>query len=197
MARSLQFFLRADDLEFAALLALIDRQSETPVALLRDHPVVHVAQPVDLALFAEFGDPANVAGDLHQPLAQRSHRDVPLVDDAKDDVGLAAPAGRVAVAVVVVVEQQAARAQVVDDRLGDIVGVHPAEEVEALVEMTHFVDRRDDLEIVHLRELVVLAATAWCDVDDAASLVCCNIIPGDDSMFRHRHWPADGRRSPV
>ena len=39
----LQLGLGADDLEVAAVLAVVDRQREAVVALLRDHPVVHVA----------------------------------------------------------------------------------------------------------------------------------------------------------
>ena len=33
--------------------AVVDRQRQAPVALLGDHPVVHVAQPVELAVQAE------------------------------------------------------------------------------------------------------------------------------------------------
>ena len=69
----LEFVLIADDLKVAARLALPDRQRQPPVALLTDHPVMHVAQPVQLAVQAERGDPANLPGHLHHIVAQFVH----------------------------------------------------------------------------------------------------------------------------
>ena len=68
-----QFFARTDHFEVAAVLAIEDGQRQTPVALLADHPVVHVAQPVEFALLAEVGNPADVVGDVHHRLAQAVH----------------------------------------------------------------------------------------------------------------------------
>ncbi len=45
----LQLIVTADDLKIAALRALPDGQRQSPITLLADHPVVHVAQPVHLA----------------------------------------------------------------------------------------------------------------------------------------------------
>ena len=84
----------------AARRAVVDRQRQAPVALLADHPVVHVAEPVELALVAEVGDPADLVDDVHDLVAQarvdllrrerlarlvvdRAHRDEPLVDEAE------------------------------------------------------------------------------------------------------------------
>ncbi len=52
-ARSCELGLAADDLEGSARLAFVDRQRQTPVALFRDHPVVHMREPVELAVHAE------------------------------------------------------------------------------------------------------------------------------------------------
>ena len=96
-----QLLAAADDLDRAARAAVVDRQRQAPVALLADHPVVHVAEPVELALVAEVGDPADPVDDLHDLVAQagvdllgrqrlarlvvdRAHADVPLVDEAED-----------------------------------------------------------------------------------------------------------------
>src|SRR5205807_603541 len=49
----LQLILTADDLEAATLWAVVDGQSQSPVAFLRDHPVVHIAQPVQFTLKTE------------------------------------------------------------------------------------------------------------------------------------------------
>src|SRR6266567_4658915 len=75
----LQFFFATDDLEGTAFRAIVDGQRQAPVAFLGDHPIVHVAQPVQLALKAKGRDP----GDL-----------------AEDQFGLTAPAGWVAMPVV-------------------------------------------------------------------------------------------------
>ena len=49
MARCLQFVLVADHIVMPAVFAYPDRQRQSPIALLADHPVVHIAQPVHLA----------------------------------------------------------------------------------------------------------------------------------------------------
>ena len=95
----LELDLGAEDVEPAARLALEDGQREPPVALLRDHPVVHVPEPVELVLAAELRDPADALGDRHDLRARLVHADEPLVDDAEEELGGAAPADRVAVRV--------------------------------------------------------------------------------------------------
>ena len=82
----LQLRLAADDLERAARLAVVDRQREAVVALLRDHPVVHVLQPVQLARQAEVRDPADLLRDVGDLVAQLVHADEPLVDQAEDEL---------------------------------------------------------------------------------------------------------------
>ena len=113
-ARSLKLLPAADDLERAARLAVVDRQRQSPVALLADHPVVHVQEPVELPFVAEAGDPADLVDDLHDLVAEarvdlllrqlgsglvvdRAHADEPLVDEPEDERRAAAPAVRIAV----------------------------------------------------------------------------------------------------
>ena len=115
--------------------AVVDRQREPPVALLADHPVVHVAQPVELALVAEVGDPADLVDDLHDLVAEagvdlllgqrlarlvveRAHADEPLVDEAEDERRPAAPAMRVAVGDGLEPVEAALALEVLDDRVG-------------------------------------------------------------------------------
>src|SRR5258708_17912649 len=78
-----QLVLAADDLECTALLTIIDRQSQSPVALLGDHPVVHVAQPVQFALQAKGWNPGCLARSLHDLVTQLVPGDVPFVDQAQ------------------------------------------------------------------------------------------------------------------
>ena len=115
-----QLVATADHVEPLAALAVPDGQRQAPVALLGDHPVVHVAQPVELALKAEVGDPADLARDVHQHWAQLFDVDVPLVYQPEDQLGTAPPAVWVAVLVWLRPEQDLLAAQVVDDGLGHV-----------------------------------------------------------------------------
>jgi hypothetical protein len=97
----LQLLATTDHLDRAAGRAVVDRQRQPPVALLADHPVVHVAEPVELPLIAEIGDPADLVDDFHDLVAKTpvdllggerlarlvvdlAHADVPLVDQPED-----------------------------------------------------------------------------------------------------------------
>src|SRR5690606_41778536 len=93
----LQRMFRPDNLEGATFVTIEDRQSETPVPLLGDHPVVHILEPVELALEAERRVPVRLAGLFLELLPQLVHRDVPLVDEAEEQGRAAAPAPRVTV----------------------------------------------------------------------------------------------------
>jgi len=68
----------------AALSAGEERQGEAPVALLGDHPVIHVAQPVQFPLHTEAGDPADLLRDRHDLRPHFIKRDEPLVHQPED-----------------------------------------------------------------------------------------------------------------
>src|SRR5262245_57077881 len=89
----------ADDVDIAALSAFEDWQRQTPVALLGDHPVVHVREPIELAVQAEAWIPLRRPGSVHHRLPEVIHGDVPLVDQSEDEVRAAAPANRITVPV--------------------------------------------------------------------------------------------------
>ena len=195
-----QLLAAADDLDRAAGRAVVDRQRQPPVALLADHPVVHVAEPVELALVPEVGDPADAVDDLHDLVAQarvdllrgerlarlvvdRAHRDEPLVDEAEEQRRAAAPAVRVAVRVRLEVVEEPAPLEVVDDPLGDVGGLEAAQPAEALVVAAVLVDRADDRQAERLAELVVLGAAAGGDVDDPGALLLGDLVPGDHAVL--------------
>ena len=157
----LELLATADDLDRAARRAVVDRQRQPPVALLADHPVVHVAEPVQLALVAEVRDPADLVDDVHDLVAQagvdllpgqrlarlvvqRTHADVPLVDEAEDERRAAPPAVRVAVVDRLEPVEAALALEVLDDRLGDVADVAPGQRAEAVEEDPGLVERRDD-----------------------------------------------------
>ena len=157
----LELLATADDVERAARAAVVDRQREAVVALLGDHPVAHVQQPVELALVAERRDPPDPVDALHDLVAEAgvdlrlgqrlarlvvdlAHADVPLVDEPEQQRRPAPPAVRVAVAVRLEVVEEPPPLEVVDDRLGDCRRLAPAEPAEVRVVAPVLVDRPDD-----------------------------------------------------
>ncbi len=190
----------ADDLDRAARRAVVDRQRQAPVALLADHPVVHVAQPVELALVAEVRDPADLVDDVHDLVAQarvdlflgqrlarlvvqRSHADEPLVDEAEDERRPAPPAVRVAVVDRLEPVEAALALEVLDDRVGHVAHVAPRQRAEPADEDAALVERGDDRQPERLAELEVLGAAARGDVDDAGPLVLADVGPRHDPVL--------------
>ena len=176
----------ADDVEPAARAAVVDRQRQAPVALLADHPVAHVDQPVQLPLVAEAGNPADLVDHLHDLVAQagvdllarqlgprlvvdRAHADEPLVDEPEHERRAAPPAMRVAVVVRLEAVEAALVLEVLDDRLGHVPDVATGQRTEAVDHDPALVERRDDRQPELAAELEVLGAAAGCDVDDARS----------------------------
>ena len=190
----------ADHLDRPARLAVVDRQRESPVALLADHPVVHVQEPVELPLVAEARNPADLVDDLHDLVAEarvdlvpgqlraglgvdRAHADEPLVDEPKDQRRPAPPAVRVAVDVRLEAVEALLALEVVDDRLDDIADVTTGQRPEAVDEDPALVDRSDDRQAELLAEREVLRAAAGRDVDDPGALVLADLAPGDDAVL--------------
>ena len=133
-----QLVLTADDLDVAAG-ALVDGQGQAVVALLGDHPVFHVLEPVELAPQAELGYPADLPGYVGDAVPQLVHGDEPLVHQAENELAVAAPADGVAVRVVFDTVEYPLAAQVVEDGLGDLTHVPAGEPVVALQEVAALV----------------------------------------------------------
>ena len=206
-----QLVAPADDGDRAAGGALVDRQRQAPVALLADHPVVHVAQPVELTLVAEAGDPGDAVDLLHDLVAQAgvdllgrqrlarlvvdgTHRDVPLVDEAEDERRPAAPAVRVAVLVGLQAVEAAGVAQMGHHRVGHVTHVAAGQEAEAVEEDAVLGQRRDHRQPQRLAQGVVLGAAAGGDVDDAGALQLADLVPRHDAVFETVQHPLHGRQ---
>ena len=183
LRRALEQLVLAPDDGQVALGAHVERQRQAPVALARDAPVAHVAEPVLHALAVVRGRPLDGAVGLDHRLAHLVRRDEPLVDDAEDQLGAAAPADRVAVRVGLLAEQPAVAAEVVDDPLGGLVRVHAVQPAVVVVERAGVVDRRQHGQAVAHAELEVLGAAARRDVDDARALVERDVVPADHAML--------------
>ena len=196
----LELLAPADDVDPAARRAVVDRQRQAPVALLRDHPVAHVQEPVELAVVAELRDPPDPIHDLHDLVAQarvdlgrgqgvarlvvnRPHRDVPLVDEPEDEGRATPPAVRVAVIDGLQPVEPVRRLEVLDDRVGDVAHVATAQRTEPLEDDAGFVQRRDHRQADRLGQLEVLRAAARSDVDDAGALVLADLVPGHDAVL--------------
>ena len=100
----LQFFFRPQHFKMSAFFAFVNRKSQSPVAIfLGDEPVIHIFQPIQLALETEFRHPLDFFGDGSHSLSQGFslmllvHRYVPFIGHFPNQFGFAAPTGRVAV----------------------------------------------------------------------------------------------------
>ena len=199
-ARCLQLLPTADDVERPARLAVVDRQRQPVVALLGDHPVAHVEEPVQLPLVAEARDPPDPVHDLHDLVAKRgvhlrlrqlvprpvvdlAHADVPLVNESEQERRAAAPAVRIAVAVRLDVVEEPPLLEVGQDRLADVGGLAPAQPVEPRVVPAVLVDRPDHRQADLATQLVVLRTAARGDVDDPGPLLLADLGPGDHAVL--------------
>ena len=152
--------LRADDLPAVAVGALPDRQRQAVVALLADHPVAHVSQPVELALLE--ADPLRQPGHRARRgadrLAQRVHGDEPLVDEPEDraasrsasSAGTSACSSPSPRAGPCVSRSATTAARHVSRRVVGRAGVAPGLPAEAFAEDAELVDRVDDRQVERL-----------------------------------------------
>ena len=197
----LQFFATADSFKVVAgfRIALPDGQGQSPVAFFGDHPIVHIAQPIQFAIFAKRRYPVDFFGDIHNLVAQTgffffrrhfcarfvvefAHTNEPLVNQAKDQFGFAAPAGGVAVGVVFYVVQESLLLQIFKDRRGNVADVLAAEPVKAVYKVTFVVNGSDEGEVVFAAKLKIFRAAAGGNVYNARAFGFAHFIPGDNLM---------------
>src|SRR5262249_39726697 len=125
-------------------------------------------------------------------VAELVHRDEPLVDKTEDELGAAAPAGRIAVGVVLNAVEPALLAQALEDLLGHVAGKLAGEEAEgwALQVVPFLLQPRDRGQVEGLGEREVLSAGSRCDVDDAGALGVADVVPldhaVDDALLRRQ-----------
>ena len=131
----LQFREGTDDFEIAGVLRVDpDRQGEAPEALLGDHPVAHVVEPLQLALHAvdAVGPPADRGGAFFDPLPP-VHVDEPFIDKPEHEFVAGSPAEGVNVRILLDGEQESLFFQRIKDHLGrgGVDGVFASERSEA------------------------------------------------------------------
>ncbi len=172
---------RPDHVQVAAL-AGIERQRQAEVALARDVPVAHVAQPVVHPLLVLRRCPFDGRIRVEHRLPDLVRGDEPVVHDAKDERGLAAPADWIAVHDRPLRDEDASLAQRFGHTRCDL---SRREAGEVAVRRKHspgLVDRREHGKVVDAGELEVLGARARCDVNDAGSLVERDVVPRDHAV---------------
>ncbi len=96
----LEFLFAADHLVAITTWAVVDGQRKTPVAFLGDHPIIHVTQPVHLTVKAKLRYPLDLLYHVHDLVAERVHREKPLIDETEYQFSFATPACRIAMLVV-------------------------------------------------------------------------------------------------
>ena len=190
---------RPEHLDSAAPFTFVDWQRKTPVALLRDHPVTHVAQPVQLAIVAKRWEPRDVVDNVHDLIAQAprllgsgqllawllergAHADKPLIDEAEGERRRAAPAVRIAVRDLLSSQQAAALLKRSKDEVCNSEPILAAEVVESRKVGTALVNWRNHREAFGDAEGMVLATARRGDVHDAGPLFSANITPRDHAM---------------
>ena len=192
-----QFVFVADHLVVAAVIADPDGQGQAPVAFLGDHPIMHIPQPIQLAFMTKLRDPADLVDHIHDLVAQGfffllsgdllawfvielAHADEPLIHQAEDQFGLAAPAGGVAVGIGFDVVEHAFLFQVFEDRVGDIRDMRAGKPAKPIHKIAFVLNRGQQREVVFFAQLEVLRAAARGDMDDARTFALADFIPQDD-----------------
>src|SRR4029077_17420106 len=117
-------------------------------------------------------------------LAAPAHVDEPLLDEAEQELGLAAPAVRVVVGEALAREEKPLLLQPGQDllgrrRVGSRQSFHPPEAVD---ERALGRERRDRGEALLAAERPVLLAAAGSDVDDAGAVRLADFLPRDDAV---------------
>src|SRR6266700_138514 len=179
----LQFVFATDDLEGATLRTVVDGQSQTPVAFLGDHPIIHIPQPVQFTLQAKGGDPGDLAHDIHDLVAEILHGDEPFIDQTEDEFGTTSPAGGIAVFVVLWPVEQALLRQILGDLLSNLGNVLTGEPIVAWEIDAKFVYRSHNSQVELFGKAKVFAATAGSDMNDTRTLTGTDLFPGNDGMY--------------
>ena len=200
-----QLVARADDLPGVAVGAGPDRQRQAVVALLADHPVAHVPEPVELALLE--ADARRQPRDLAGRVAQLGSRSGSMAMNhsstrRKIELGPAAPADRVASGGTARAPRagpcaRGPRPRPAPGRRPSGSSVAPAIaavcQPKPSLKTAELVDRVDHRQVELLRQREVLLAAARRDVHDAGPLVVRHLVPGDDSMRPRPARPAARR----
>ena len=69
-SKFLQFLKAPNNMKIVALITFVDGECQPPVTFLRDHPIMHISQPVEFAGESERGIPLGFIQDnLHHLVA--------------------------------------------------------------------------------------------------------------------------------
>ena len=196
----LQLSLAAYHIEPAAIAALVYRQRQPVVALLGNHPIVHIAEPVQLPRIPELRLPADSVHHIHYLVAQACrlffvrnliarlvmlspHADEPLIHQPEHQLRIAAPAHRIAMRIRLHPIEDAFRLQAVINRVIDLIDILPREPIEPGHEIAELVQRRDGGNVVFLPQREVFAARARRDMHNPRPLALAHLIPRHDPVL--------------
>src|SRR5579871_4889395 len=114
--------------------------------------------------------PFDLFYNLHDFIAQIFHRDEPLINKAEDELRLAAPAGWVAVLIVLWAVKETFLGKVLGDLQGYIRGWAACEPIITFHINAIFIDGRKSGQVIFFAEVKVFMAAARSDVDNTSTL---------------------------
>ena len=162
------------------LLAAPDRQRGAPVAVAGQRPVDVVVQPVaEAAVLDRVREPVGLLVLLEQAVLDGGGADVPGRLRVVEQRGVAAPAVRVAVLVRDVPEEQAARVEVLGERLVGLLEEDAADERDVLLEGAVGADRVHDRQAVGAADLEVVLTEGGGLVDQARAVLGGDVLGVD------------------
>ena len=171
--------LRANYRQLAAL-AEIERQRQTVESLTGDVPVGHILKPVEHSLTLICRLPTNLVSVRDKSGAKLVNGYCPLLAETEDYLLLTSPANRVAVLILMCVEELISLLELVEYELAAILSVKSGKEGEAVIENAVFVNGDYLGKTDRLAECKVLCTASGSDVNDSASLVVSNLVPEND-----------------
>ena len=161
-----------------------DRQRGAPVALARQGPVDVVLQPVaETAVLDVLGMPVDAVVDLEQPVLDGGRADVPGRAGEVEQRRRASPAERVLVLVRAGVDQDAAGAQVLDDRRIGVLHEETADERRRLLgEGAVIGDRPPHGPALGSPHREIVGPEGGREVDDPGAVVHRHEVRGDHGV---------------
>ena len=177
---------------FAAIVAIVRRDSVSPPKLTRYTPIADVFHPVEIRLFKPFGNELAPADRPDGRLGKRLHFDKPLLRHERFNRFAATIASAHVVRIRLDFHHKTERRQIFDDGFSCRKSVHALILACVLVHKSVFADDLDDGQIVTQTEFEVIGIVRGGDLHCASAESDFAIIVRNDGDFPVRERKFDG-----